>query len=56
MGYGWRRGAWEIDLAYQFTFGPDIDVATSDLAGGDHDGSRHEARAHVALISLLKRF
>jgi long-subunit fatty acid transport protein len=55
VGYGWRRGEWDINLAYQFTFGPDVEVAASDLAGGDFSGSRHEAQAHVMLITLLKR-
>ncbi len=55
-GYGWCCGDWHIDLAYQFTFGPDVNVTTSDLAGGDFNDSRHEANAHVLLVSLLKRF
>ena len=55
-GYGWCCGDWHIDLAYQFTFGPEVVVTTSDLAGGDFDQSRHEAAAHVLLVTLLKRF
>ena len=55
-GYGWCLQDWHIDLAYQFTFGPEVSVTTSDLAGGDFNQSRQEAMAHVLLISLLKRF
>jgi len=56
VGYGWVRGCWQVDLAYQFTFGPEVEVATSDLLGGDYDASRHEAMAHVMLVTLSKRF
>jgi long-chain fatty acid transport protein len=55
IGYGWTRGDLELDLAYQYTFGPDVEVAASDLAGGDFDNSHHEAQAHVLLVTLLKR-
>ena len=55
-GYGWRRGDWDINLAYQYTFGPEVEVATSGLLGGDYDASRHEAQAHVLLLSLVKRY
>jgi len=56
IGYGWLQGAWSVDLAYQFTFGPGIDVASSDLAGGDFDASHHESRVHVMLVTFSKRF
>ena len=55
-GYGWCCRDWHVDLAYQFTFGPEVSVARSDLFGGDFDDSRHEAAAHVLLMTLLKQF
>jgi len=55
-GYGWRRGNWDVNLAYQYTFGSDVEVTTSDLVGGDYNGSRHEAQAHVLLISLVRQY
>ena len=56
VGYGWVRGCWQVDLAYQFTFGPEVEVGTSDFLGGDYNESRHEAMAHVMLVTLSKRF
>jgi long-subunit fatty acid transport protein len=56
VGYGWRRGNWDINLAYQYTFGPDLEVTTSDLLGGDYDGSQHESEAHVLLLSLVRSY
>jgi len=56
IGYGRRWGVWSIDLAYQFSFGPDQHVTTSDFAGGDFDNSKMEARAHWISLSLLRQF
>lgn len=56
VGYGrsWRH--WSVDLAYQFSFGADRHVTTSDLVGGDFDGSTIEARAHWIFLSFLRQF
>lgn len=56
VGWGRRRGNWSLDLAYQFSFGPDRDVTTSDLVGGDFNNSRVEAQAHWISLSLLREF
>lgn len=56
VGYGWRRGHWDVNLAYQFAFGPEVHVATSDVVGGDYDDSRHTAQAHVLAVTLLRQF
>ncbi len=55
-GYGWQMGKWEVDIAYQFMFGPNQGVNTSGLIGGDFSGSRHESRAHFAYLSFLRQF
>lgn len=56
IGHGVRWGIWNIDLAYQFSFGPDQQVTTSDFVGGDFDNSKIEARAHWISLSLLREF
>jgi len=56
VGYGRRWCDWRIDLAYQFSFGPDRRVTTSDLIGGDFNDSEIKARAHWISLSLLRQF
>ena len=56
LGYGWTRNQWEIDLAYQYSFGSTRTVTTSDLVGGEFDGSSQRAQAHWAFLSFLRRF
>jgi len=56
VGYGWTSNQWEIDLAYQYSFGRERTVTVSDLVGGDFDFSNHRAQAHWAFLSLLRRF
>jgi long-chain fatty acid transport protein len=56
IGYGWSAGCWEVDLAYQYSFSPEISVGTSSLLGGDFSSSRHHTQVHVALISLIRPF
>ncbi len=56
VGYGFQYGSYGVDLGYQFTWGPDVSVETSDFAGYDFDGSMSSASAHWALMSLVRRF
>ena len=56
-GYGWMtKKSWNVDLAYQFAFGPDITVADSDFIGGDFDNSVYKVQAHWLSASLMKKF
>lgn len=56
IGYGWQKGPCGIDLAYQYSFGPDQSVATSNFLGGDFDGSTSSAAGHWLLASVIRRF
>lgn len=56
VGYGWQWRAWQMDLAYQFSFGPNRTAGLSDFAGGDFNFSRVESEAHFLCLSLLRRF
>lgn len=55
IGYGQSRGRFRYDLAYQFMFGPERQVGTSFLAGGDFDDSELKAQAHFLMLSLQWR-
>lgn len=46
-GFGWRSGDAQLDLSYQYTFGPTRTVATSRLVGGDFGDSRLTVEGHV---------
>ena len=54
MGHTW--GTSSLDLAYQYSFGPDRSVGTSDLVGRDFDNSVFHASAHWLSVALTKRF
>jgi long-chain fatty acid transport protein len=56
VGYGWTANQWEIDIAYQYSFGPERIVTVSDLVGGDFNFSQHRAQAHLAFVSFQRRF
>lgn len=45
-----------LNLAYQFSFGPDRFVGTSSILGGDFSNSRLDVSAHFAMLSLLWRW
>jgi long-chain fatty acid transport protein len=55
-GYGWAYREWNIDLAYMFLFGPQQNVETSAIIGGDFSDSVHNAQAHALSISLMRQF
>jgi len=57
MGYSrqLRRGA-QLNLGYQYNWGPERFVGQSAIAGGDFDNSRFRAQAHWAAASILVPF
>jgi long-chain fatty acid transport protein len=56
IGYGWKMFNWETNLAYMYTFGPEVSVGTSDLVGGDFDNSEHRAQTHAISVGFQQRF
>lgn len=56
LGYGFLLGGWEANLAYMYTFGPQVSVGTSGFVGGDFDQSRQLAQTHAISVSLQQRF
>jgi long-chain fatty acid transport protein len=56
-GYGWRfNNAWNLDAAYQYNWGSDRNVGTSELVGGDFSNSTVQTEAHWLYFSALRRF
>jgi long-chain fatty acid transport protein len=47
---------WRLDLAYQFSFGPERSVGTSALVGGDFSNSTFNAQAHWISVGLTHTF
>jgi long-chain fatty acid transport protein len=56
VGFGRTWNDFSLDLAYQFAFGPDRVVATSDLAGGDFSNSVFQAQAHWLALALTWQY
>ncbi|MEZ6069748.1 MAG: outer membrane protein transport protein [Pirellulales bacterium] len=56
VGYGWKMWGWESNLAYMYTFGPEVHVGTSDFVGGDFDNSEQRAQTHAVAVSFQQRF
>lgn len=52
-GLGWRRDELQLDLSYQYTFGPTRQVAASRLVGGDFADSRLTVRGHAWFVGLI---
>jgi long-chain fatty acid transport protein len=48
--------AWHLDLAYQYSFGPQRTVGTSALVGGDFSNSTIDAQAHWFGVGLTHTF
>jgi long-chain fatty acid transport protein len=46
-------GRASLNLAYQYSFGPERQVGVSDVVGGDFDNSTFEAEAHWISFSFL---
>jgi long-chain fatty acid transport protein len=56
IGHGTNYCGWRFDLAYQFSFGPEREVNTSALAGGDFSFSTLNAQAHWLMLSVTRQF
>ncbi len=56
VGYGRRFGCFDVDLAYQFSFGNDRTVDGTTLAGSDYEGGTFDTTVHWAFLSFLRRF
>jgi long-chain fatty acid transport protein len=56
IGHGTNFYGWRVDLAYQFSFGPEREVNTSALAGGEFSNSTLNAQAHWLMVSLTHQF
>lgn len=56
LGLGRTWNSYSVDLAYQYSFGPDRTVGISDLAGGDFNNSVFKSQAHWLGVSLTRRF
>ncbi|MGO9111369.1 MAG: OmpP1/FadL family transporter [Thermoguttaceae bacterium] len=56
LGYGYRWREWDMNVAYQYSFGPAQTVGQSGLVGGNFDNSWERAQAHWASLSVMRRF
>jgi long-subunit fatty acid transport protein len=56
IGYGHAWTHWGLDLAYQYSFGPDRTVDTSDIVGGDFDGATMSSQSHNFFVAVSYRF
>jgi long-subunit fatty acid transport protein len=56
IGHGTTWNLWRLDLAYQYSFGPERSVNTSALTGGDFSNSTLSAQAHWLMVSLTRQF
>jgi len=55
-GFGWRMGDVQLDLSYQYTFGPTRQVEQSGLVGGDFDGSSLAVRGHAWFVGITRQW
>ncbi len=56
VGYGFAVRCWNVDLAYMYQFGPEVNVGQSALVGGDFDQSTHRGQSHCISVSLMRPF
>jgi long-chain fatty acid transport protein len=57
IGWGTKfENNWRLDLAYQFSFGPQRTENTSALVGGDFSSSTYNAEAHWISVALTHTF
>ncbi|MEW6270053.1 MAG: outer membrane protein transport protein [Thermodesulfobacteriota bacterium] len=56
LGFGWRIGEAQLDLSYQYTFGPTRHVARSSLVGGDHDASSLTVDGHAWFVGFIRHW
>jgi hypothetical protein len=53
-GYGLQLFNWNLDIAYMFSFGPTVNVGTSDFIGGDFDNSESWDRTHALALTAMR--
>jgi long-subunit fatty acid transport protein len=56
VGYGIQRASWEFDAAYQYAFGPTVQVNDSQIPGDDFSNSSISTAANWLFLSAIKRF
>jgi long-chain fatty acid transport protein len=56
IGHGTNINNWRFDVAYQYSFGPQRNVDTSSLVGGDFSNSTFSAQAQWISVSLSHQF
>lgn len=56
LGYGLECCAWDVNVAYMFSFGPTVEVENSDFIGGDFDQSVHRNKSHALAFSFTRSF
>ena len=56
IGYSREWQNWSVNVAYQYSFGPDKQVLQSGLVGGDFNNSQDSAQAHWLAVSFKYRF
>jgi long-chain fatty acid transport protein len=56
VGWGCTRGQYSLDVAYQFSIGPERTSGASSLVGGDFDSSSYNAQAHWISVALTRQF
>lgn len=55
-GFSYRASCCILSAAYEYSFGPERHIGTSDIVGGDFDNSTFQAQAHWLSLSLLVPF
>lgn len=56
IGLGWRLADAELDVSYQYTFGPTRQVRHSTLVGDDFAASRLSVGGHAWFVGLTRRW
>ncbi len=56
LGYSRKLRRAQFNAAYQYSFGPQRVVGTSEIIGGDFSNTTMRAQAHIAMLSLLFPF
>ena len=56
LGYGYKQGAWELNIAYQYDLPHRQSVGTSRILGLDYNNSSVEISQHWLGIALTNRF
>ncbi len=55
-GFGFKHRGWELDTAYQFAFGPDVQTGTSIYPGGDFSNATLATQTHMVFLSAMRRY